>query len=230
MHGDPNFLSDAAQAERIAMSSQRRVNKARLALMQETDIMSNAIRRKKVDRTPEQITVSEYEAPLGKSTLKDCIRDYAQISTYLPMICAKRLSTTFQFKKKRGVVIKTKNGRKLVLLSTGILAEIYPLDKRDRMYNDSNILPIEIDDAIKDYGKDEELAQLLDQSIGVVNDDIQLRHKQKFPKHYFGDWYGVSDDDLLKTIQDMEEKLKHQKEELQKREILAAKVSTSTAH
>lgn len=195
-----------------------RETRAKLALMQEADLKEARIRTD-VDRAPAQEARVAYEMPLPTASLEKAIDDWQRVPGYLSMIADKKVASTFRLRNCKGVRITTKDGYALVLLSTGKLAEI-ALD-RGQITRRSNVIEVDIRKALT-YGESRELANLLDQSISVVNEFIQNKHKRRFPKLYFGDWYGVSDDDLRALIDKQErERLASAKAELARREAAA---------
>lgn len=194
-----------------------RETRAKLALMQDADLTAEHIRT--VDRSPEQHARVEYEMLPDTASLEKAIDDWLRVPGYLSMIADKKVASTFRLRNHKGIRIKTKDSHALVLLSTGKLAEI-ALD-RGQITRRSNVIAIDTHKALE-YGNSQELARLLDQSISVVNEFIQNKHKRRFPKLYFGDWYGVSDDDLRALIDKQErERLASAKAELARREAAA---------
>lgn len=194
-----------------------RETRAKLALMQDADLTAEHIRT--VDRSPEQHARVEYEMLPDAASLEKAIDDWLRVPGYLSMIADKKVASTFRLRNHKGIRIKTKDGHALVLLSTGKFAEI-ALD-RGQITRRSNVVEVDIRKALT-YGESRELALLLDQSISVVNEFIQNKHKRRFPKLYFGDWYGVSDDDLRALIDKQErERLASAKAELARREAAA---------
>lgn len=186
--------------------------------MQDADLTADRVRTD-ADRSSERHARIEYETPPNATSLEKAIDDWLRIPGYLSMIADKKVSSTIRLRHYKGVRITTKAGYALVLLSTGKLAEI-ALD-RGQITRRSNVIEIDTRKALA-YGSSQELARLLDQSISVVNTFIQNKHKRRFPKLYFGDWYGVSDDDLRALIDKQErERLESAKAELARREAAA---------
>jgi hypothetical protein len=127
--------------------------------------------------------VPQHEPP-GTGRLEHARQDYMSITSFLPMICKKITSATFQHKDKCGIIIKTLTDRMLALLSNGEFAIIMPLNDK-KIYKKSEIVVVRIEDVIDESeNKENDLTKLLDQQIGVVTELIYEKHRYEFPEHY----------------------------------------------
>jgi hypothetical protein len=228
VHGDPNFLSDAAQAERIAMNtSELRQKFARYIVAIDTEVKDEEIKDEGKDNNRELFFSSFFvqymdkkikerldevgeKSNLGK--LEKCVNDYNLVPTYLGRISEKfSPNVTFQIGENSGILVAKRDGKYLVVLSDGTLAEVFPLDANGNLYDKSEIKTgITFNDATK-YGKDEELAHALEKNIGIINIMIQNMHKHKFPKLYnAGGYTHMSDSDLIAYTEEVDAHMRKQ--------------------
>ncbi|HPH27751.1 MAG TPA: hypothetical protein PLA87_12965 [Pseudomonadota bacterium] len=141
------------------------------------------------------------ESNLGH--LESCVRDYNIVPTYLSVLSEIKLPITFQIQGKKGILIEKGKDKYLILLSSGLLAEISSLDANGSVCKKSTVKDgITFDEAIKQYGTDENLARQLESNIGRINLVIQKAHKHMFPKLYTGGGHiYATDADLIRHIE-----------------------------
>lgn len=141
------------------------------------------------------------KAPTDSSVnqLMKCINDYNTVPGYIGIISRERTAVNFDCDNQQGIIIKTGNGKWLVLTSDARLAEITPLNTNNAVDENSKIEYLSLD-SVAAYGDFRLLAYELEKNIGLVNRHITNVHKHTHPELYFGGKHVYMEKDDYRNI------------------------------